>query len=70
MDVAQALPQGGEEPHLHPRHFPVSADPEGTVVATPGSLDYDTLSTFGASNSTRDGRNDQREIQLALKFDF
>jgi hypothetical protein len=37
------------------------------VVAAPGSLDY-TSNTFGKINSTRDGQNDQREIQLALKF--
>lgn len=37
------------------------------VVAAPGSLDY-TSSTFGMINSTRDGQNDQREIQFALKL--
>jgi hypothetical protein len=37
------------------------------VVAAPGSLDY-TSNTFGKINSTRDGQNDQREIQFALKF--
>lgn len=39
------------------------------AVAAPGSLDY-TSSTFGIINSTRDGQNDQREIQFALKFYF
>jgi hypothetical protein len=39
------------------------------VSAAPGSLDY-TSSTFGVINSTRDGQNDQREIQFALKFYF
>jgi hypothetical protein len=39
------------------------------VTAAPGSLDY-TSSTFGTINSTRDGQNDQREIQFALKFYF
>ena len=39
------------------------------VVAAPGSLDY-TSSTFGRISSTRDGQNDQREIQFALKFYF
>jgi len=38
------------------------------VVAAPGSLDYTSPSSFGVINSTRDGQNDQREIQLALKF--
>jgi hypothetical protein len=38
------------------------------VVASPGSLDYTSPSTFGNINSTRDGQNDQREIQFALKF--
>jgi hypothetical protein len=37
------------------------------VVAAPGALDY-TSNTFGKINSTRDGQNDQREIQFALKF--
>ncbi len=39
------------------------------VSAAPGALDY-TSSTFGTINSTRDGQNDQREIQFALKFYF
>ncbi len=38
------------------------------VVAAPGSLDYTSPTTFGKINSTRDGQNDQREIQFALKF--
>jgi hypothetical protein len=37
------------------------------VTAAPGSLDY-TSSSFGKITSTRDGQNDQREIQFALKF--
>ncbi|GAC1436575.1 MAG: hypothetical protein NVSMB58_27220 [Terriglobales bacterium] len=37
------------------------------VSAAPGSLDY-TSSSFGKINSTRDGQNDQREIQFALKL--
>jgi Carboxypeptidase regulatory-like domain len=37
------------------------------VVAAPGSLDY-TNSNFGKITSTRDGQNDQREIQFALKL--
>jgi len=40
------------------------------VVAAPGSLDYSSPSTFGKISSTRDGSNDQREIQFALKFYF
>ena len=39
------------------------------VSAAPGSLDY-TSSAFGTINSTRDGNNDQREIQFALKLYF
>jgi hypothetical protein len=37
------------------------------VTAAPGSLDY-TANTFGKITSTRDGQNDQREIQFALKL--
>ncbi len=37
------------------------------VVAAPGSLDY-TSSSFGEITSTRDGQNDQRELQFALKL--
>lgn len=40
------------------------------VVAAPGALDYINPSTFGKIASTRDGQNDQREIQFALKFYF
>lgn len=40
------------------------------VTAAPGSLDYTSPTTFGVINSTRDGQNDQREIQFALKFYF
>ena len=39
------------------------------VVASPGSLDY-TSDAFGKINSTREGQNDQREIQFALKLYF
>ena len=39
------------------------------VVAAPGSLDY-TSGNFGKIASTRDGQNDQREIQFVLKFYF
>lgn len=37
------------------------------VVAAPGALDY-TSNNFGKITSTRDGQNDQREIQFALKL--
>ena len=40
------------------------------VVAAPGSLDYTSPATFGVINSTRDGQNDQRELQFALKLYF
>ena len=40
------------------------------VVAAPGALDYTSTTEFGTITSTRDGQNDQREIQFALKFYF
>jgi len=40
------------------------------VSGAPGALDYSNPLTFGKINSTRDGQNDQREIQFALKFYF
>lgn len=40
------------------------------VSGAPGALDYTNTSSFGKINSTRDGQNDQREIQFALKFYF
>jgi hypothetical protein len=40
------------------------------VVAAPGSLDYTSPSSFGKITSTRDGQNDQRELQFALKLYF
>ncbi len=39
-----------------------------TVGPAPGALDYTNPATFGTINSTRDGQNDQREIQFALKL--
>jgi hypothetical protein len=39
------------------------------VTAAPGALDY-TSNSFGTITSTRDGQNDQREIQFALKLYF
>ncbi len=39
------------------------------VTAAPGSLDY-TSNSFGTITSARDGQNDQREIQFALKLYF
>ena len=38
------------------------------VAAAPGALNYNNLDNFGKINSTRDGQNDQREIQFALKL--
>jgi outer membrane receptor protein involved in Fe transport len=40
------------------------------VPAAPGSLNYNSPTQFGTINSTRDGQNDQREIQFALKLYF
>jgi hypothetical protein len=40
------------------------------VLAAPGSLNYLNTTNFGKINSTRDGQNDQREIQFALKAYF
>lgn len=38
------------------------------VVAAPGSLNYLDTTNFGKITSTRNGQNDQREIQFALKL--
>lgn len=40
------------------------------VSGAPGALDYTNTSNFGKINSTRDGQNDQRELQFALKLSF
>lgn len=53
----------------HP-NFSIPGFSGNGVVAAPGSLDYTSPSTFGTISSTRDGQNDQREIQFALKFYF
>jgi hypothetical protein len=53
----------------HP-NFSIPGFSGNGVVAAPGSLDYSSPSTFGKISSTRDGSNDQREIQFALKFYF
>ncbi len=53
----------------HPNFSPPGFGGNG-VVPAPGSLNYLSPSTFGVINSTRDGLNDQREIQFALKFYF
>lgn len=53
----------------HPNFSPPGFSGNG-VTAAPGSLDYTSPATFGVINSTRDGQNDQREIQFALKFYF
>jgi hypothetical protein len=36
--------------------------------ANPGSLDFTNTKTFGMITSLRDGANDPRQIQFALKF--
>ena len=51
----------------HPNFSPPGFSGNGATAA-PGSLDYTSPSTFGVITSTRDGQNDQREIQFALKF--
>jgi hypothetical protein len=38
------------------------------VSAAPGALNYNNSDNFGKINSTRDGQNDQREVQFALKL--
>jgi len=53
----------------HP-NFSIPGFSGNGVVAAPGSLNYTNPSTFGTISSTRDGSNDQREIQFALKFYF
>lgn len=53
----------------HPNFSPPGFSGNGASAA-PGSLDYTSPSTFGVITSTRDGQNDQREIQFALKFYF
>jgi len=53
----------------HP-NFSIPGFQGNGVVAAPGSLNYTNPSTFGTISSTRDGSNDQREIQFALKFYF
>lgn len=53
----------------HPNFSPPGFSGNG-VLAAPGSLDYTSPTTFGKIASTRDGQNDQREIQFALKFYF
>ncbi len=38
------------------------------VLPAPGALNYNNPTNFGKITSTRDGQNDQREIQFALKL--
>jgi len=38
------------------------------VPSAPGALNYNNPTNFGKITSTRDGQNDQREIQFALKL--
>lgn len=52
-----------------PNFSPPGFAANGTSAA-PGSLDYTSPASFGKINSTRDGQNDQRELQFALKFYF
>lgn len=40
------------------------------LTATPGVTDFTNVKNFGKITSTRDGANDQREFQLALKLYF
>ena len=51
----------------HP-NFSVPGFPIFGPGAAPGALDYNNPTNFGKINSTRDGQNDQREIQFALKL--
>jgi hypothetical protein len=53
----------------HP-NFSIPGFQGNGVLAAPGALDYSNPTTFGTISSTRDGSNDQREIQFALKFYF
>jgi hypothetical protein len=53
----------------HP-NFSIPGFSGNGVLPAPGSLDYTNPTTFGMISSTRDGSNDQREIQFALKFYF
>jgi hypothetical protein len=53
----------------HP-NFSIPGFSGNGVVPPPGALNYTSPTTFGVINSTRDGSNDQREIQFALKFYF
>jgi hypothetical protein len=51
----------------HP-NFSIPGFSGNGVSAAPGALNYNNTANFGAINSTRDGQNDQREIQFALKL--
>ena len=51
----------------HP-NFSLPGFSENGFPASPGALNYNNPSGFGTITSTRDGQNDQREIQFAAKL--
>ena len=51
----------------HP-NFSIPGFSENGFPASPGALNYNNPAGFGTITSTRDGQNDQREIQFALKL--
>jgi hypothetical protein len=51
----------------HP-NFSIPGFSENGFPASPGALNYNNPAGFGTITSTRDGQNDQRETQFALKL--
>jgi len=51
----------------HP-NFSIPGFSENGFPASPGALNYNNPAGFGTITSTRDGQNDQREIQFAAKL--
>jgi hypothetical protein len=51
----------------HP-NFSIPGFSENGFPASPGALNYNNPAGFGTITSTRDGQNDQREVQFALKL--
>jgi hypothetical protein len=51
----------------HP-NFSIPGFSENGFPASPGALNYNNPAGFGTITSARDGQNDQREIQFALKL--
>jgi len=51
----------------HP-NFSLPGFSENGFPASPGALNYNNPAGFGTITSTRDGQNDQREIQFGLKL--